>query len=134
MADGQPIVGTDGQVTWTNLNNQTDHIEAWTATMEKNEVEITDFQTTGWGDYTNGIKRISGTITVNARDGVTPLFAETTVAVLTLDTASTGACIRRTGSAILTRIDFGRTYGDTPEQETYAFRGVRAWTPSRIVL
>ena len=134
MADGTVIVGTDGAVTWTNLNDQTSHIESWTATMEKAEVEITDFSTTGWADYTNGIKRISGTITVNARDGVTPLFADTTVAALTLDTATTGANIRRTGSAILTRIDFGRTYGDTPEQEVYAFRGVRAWTPSRIVL
>ena len=127
MAHGEPLVGTDGAVTWTTLGDSTSHVESWAATQEAAEVEITDFQDTGWADYTTGIKRISGTIVCNARNGYAPVFAGPTVAVLTLNTASASPTTTLTGSAILTRVDTGRAFGDTPDKHTYAFRGKLLW-------
>jgi len=114
-------------VTWTTLGNSTSHVESWAATQEAAEVEITDFQTTGWADYTTGIKRISGTIVCNARTGYAPVFADSTSAVLTLKSAEASPVTTWTGSALLTRVDSGRAFGDTPDKHTYAFRGRGVW-------
>lgn len=127
MAHGAVETGTNGKVTWTTLGNSVSHVESWAATQEAAEVEITDFQTTGWADYTSGIKRISGTIVCNARKGYAPVFAGTTAALLTLETAEAAPATTWTGSAILTRVDSGRAYGDTPDKHTYAFRGIGVW-------
>ena len=127
MAHGAMQVGTKGQVTWTLLGDSSSHVELWTASQEAAEVEITDFQATGWGAYTTAIKRISGTIVCPAREGYAPVFAGTTVAVLTLETAAASPATTWTGSAILTRVDSGRAYGDTPDKHTYAWRGTGEW-------
>lgn len=127
MAHGPVSSGTDGQVTWTTLGNSTSHVESWAATQEAAEIEITDFQATGWADYTTGIKRISGTIVCNARDGYAPVFAGAASAVLTLVTASVAPATTWTGSALLIRVDSGRAFGDAIDKHTYAFRGRGVW-------
>jgi len=132
MAHGDPIVGTDGAVTWTTIGNAVSHVESWAYTQEAAEVEITDFQDTGWAAYTTAIRRISGTITCNARAGYVPDFASSTVAVLTLNTASATPYWTTTGSAILTKVDAGRAYGDTPDKITYSFRGTGEWSDPAV--